>query len=288
MREAGYVFVYLSYENESNNWVYFDDFKVTHTKSRVVQYNEYYPFGLQTANSWTRENVTANKFLANGGTELNTTTSLYDLDFRNYDPVLGRMHQIDPMAAKYASLTPYNYSFNNPVRFNDPFGDDPNRPGDWDYTGSYLEAYSKGWNAGTAPIAVMDPGGGGAYTIWDPATAGGYGVAGYMGPLAPIISSYNPNYMGPVRYVDGNGQERNAFPTVLSWAARIVYGVDVSPVVTELWNPWIGEQDEDGNYQGGWSYFNFAVLKAIIREGYEVKTRMVPQRRTDLYQLEKR
>jgi RHS repeat-associated protein len=105
--------------------VYFDDFNVTHTKSRIVQCNEYYPFGLQTANSWTREGAVDNKFLNNGGTELNPTTGWYDLAFRNYDPVLGRMHGVDPMASKYASLTPYNYSFNNPVSFTDPNGADP-------------------------------------------------------------------------------------------------------------------------------------------------------------------
>jgi len=91
----------------------------------VIQYNEYYPFGLQTANSWTRENVTGNNFLGNGGTELNTTSNLYDLDYRNYDPILGRMNGVDPMATKYASLTPYNFSFNDPVTFNDPSGADP-------------------------------------------------------------------------------------------------------------------------------------------------------------------
>ena len=81
-----------------------DDFKVTHTPNNLIQMNEYYPFGMQTANSClpagafiltyealaqevakagTRENTTGNNFLANGGTELNTTSSLYDLDFRN-------------------------------------------------------------------------------------------------------------------------------------------------------------------------------------------------------------
>ncbi|MFO0507734.1 MAG: RHS repeat domain-containing protein, partial [bacterium] len=125
VKEAGYMFVYLSYETASSNWVYFDDFKVTQTKTNVLQYNEYYAYGLQTANSWTRENTTANNFLGNGGTELNTTTSLYDLEYRNYDPILGRMNQVDPMASKYASLTPYNYSFNSPTNFNDPLGDDP-------------------------------------------------------------------------------------------------------------------------------------------------------------------
>jgi hypothetical protein len=85
------MFVYLSYETASNNWVYFDDFKVAQTKTNLLQYNEYYPFGLQTANSWTRENTTGNNFLFNGGTELNPTSQLYDLDCRNYDPQLGRM-----------------------------------------------------------------------------------------------------------------------------------------------------------------------------------------------------
>ena len=85
----------------------------------------YNPFGMQTANSWTRENTTGNNFLANGGTELNTTSNLYDLEYRNYDPVLGRMNQVDPMASKYASLTPYNFSFNDPVTFSDPNGADP-------------------------------------------------------------------------------------------------------------------------------------------------------------------
>jgi RHS repeat-associated protein len=139
-----------------------DDVTMTLTKSNIIQYNaclpkprllsgrrqEYYPFacpperkrrrGLQTANSWTRENVTGNNFLANGGTELNPTTSLYDLDYRHYDPILGRMNGVDPMATKYASLSPYNYSFNDPVTFNDPTGADPNYNfGGVYYTGGY-------------------------------------------------------------------------------------------------------------------------------------------------------
>jgi RHS repeat-associated protein len=94
--------------------------------------------GLQTANSWTRENITGNNFLANGGTELNTTSNLYDLEYRHYDPILGRMNGVDPMAVKYSSLSPYNYSFNDPVTFNDPSGADPyNQYGGVYYTGGY-------------------------------------------------------------------------------------------------------------------------------------------------------
>ncbi len=39
--------------------------------------------------------------------------------------MLGRMNQVDPLAGKYASINPYNFSFNNPVSFTDPSGAEP-------------------------------------------------------------------------------------------------------------------------------------------------------------------
>ncbi len=122
-REEGYIYVYLSNENPTLVDVYFDDVTVTLTRTNVIQSNEYYPYGLQTASSWTRESNTGNNFLYNGGTELNQTTQVYDLYYRNYDPALGRFGQVDPMAGQFASLTPYNYGNNDPVFFNDPLGD---------------------------------------------------------------------------------------------------------------------------------------------------------------------
>ena len=116
--------VYISNESATLVDVYFDDIKVTYTPGRVIQGNEYYPFGLQTATSWTRENNLGNNFLYNGGTELNKTTQVYDLYYRNYDPVLGRFGQVDPMAGKYGPVSPYHFAGNNPVVFNDPMGDE--------------------------------------------------------------------------------------------------------------------------------------------------------------------
>jgi len=101
--------------------VYFDDVKMTYTPTNILQSNEYYPFGLQTANSWTRDNTT-NNFLYNSSSELNTTTGMYDLPFRNYDAALGRFFQVDPLAHTSSDLTPYHYANNNPVAFNDPSG----------------------------------------------------------------------------------------------------------------------------------------------------------------------
>ncbi len=124
IKEAGYIYVYLSYGGEGTNWVYFDDLKITHTKTNVIQYNEYYPFGLQASTSWTRENTTENNFLYNEGSELNKTSGWYETMFRNYDPSIGRFTGIDPKATKYASISSYHYSGNNPIMFNDPTGAD--------------------------------------------------------------------------------------------------------------------------------------------------------------------
>lgn len=113
--------VYISNENETEVQVFFDDVKITYLPTRVIQYNEYYPFGLQTANSWTREN-NSNNFLYNQGSELNKTSGRYETMFRNYDPAIGRFTAVDPLATAYASFKGYNYGMNNPISINDPTG----------------------------------------------------------------------------------------------------------------------------------------------------------------------
>ena len=95
---------------------------MTHTKTNIIQSNEYYPFGLQTSRSWTREN-NKNNFLYNEGSELNTSSGWYETFFRGYDPALGRFMQIDPLATASASWSSYHYGKNDPVNFNDPQGD---------------------------------------------------------------------------------------------------------------------------------------------------------------------
>jgi|GEM_PF-1682854 len=109
--------------------VYFDDFKVTHVKSPIIQSDSYYPFGAKF-DSYSRENSVINKRLYNAGSELVTDLGLeiYLTDLRTYDP-WGRLGwwQIDPKPdhGGQESLSPYQYSFNNPIRYNDPKGDCP-------------------------------------------------------------------------------------------------------------------------------------------------------------------
>jgi RHS repeat-associated protein len=120
--QPGYVYIYLSNENPTTVEVYFDDFKVTHTKSPVIQTDDYYPFGL-TFNSYNRENSVANPHLYNGK-EKQDELGLDWLDYgaRMYMPDIGRWMAIDPLADLSRRWSPYTYAYNNPIVFIDPDG----------------------------------------------------------------------------------------------------------------------------------------------------------------------
>ena len=58
----------------------------------------------------------------NEGSELNSTTAMYDLPFRNYDAALGRFMQVDPLTLTSVDQSPYHYAGGDPVFWNDPMG----------------------------------------------------------------------------------------------------------------------------------------------------------------------
>jgi RHS repeat-associated protein len=122
----GFAYIYVS--NESNYHVYFDDLAITHEKTtsslKVVQAQDYYPFGL-TFNNYQLENALANKYLFQEKEFLaDIGLNLLDFDARLYDPAIGRTTTMDPMTDDYVELSPYSFLENNPLNMIDPTGMD--------------------------------------------------------------------------------------------------------------------------------------------------------------------
>src|SRR5258708_2301815 len=262
VKEAGYIFVYLSYEDQSNNYVEFDDMKITLTKTNVVQYNEYYPFGLQTDRSWTRDN-SKNNFLYNGGSEINANSGWYETFYRGYDPALGRFMQVDPKAASVHDFSPYNYANGNPTLMNDPHGDRPKvytdpKPPMFSYDPGWLSSIwatdAANGEASGGPFSTNIVGGGG-FTL----TIGGY----------EITVNFADMQDGMVSFSLENGEITSAS---ISNGDLINTGSENYFMVTELYHTTDSQGNTNGVYTvNGNSWTNYIVpinsLKSSASQG---------------------
>ena len=102
--------------------VYFDNFKVTHDRGRILEENHYYAYGLKIAALSSRklgdvaEGKLDNQHLYNDKELLDDADlSWYDYGFRHYDPQIGRFPQLDPLTFEYPFLTPYQYASCDPI-----------------------------------------------------------------------------------------------------------------------------------------------------------------------------
>jgi len=124
IKEPGYVYVYVSNEGSTAQEIYFDDLLITHTKSPVIQAEDYYPFGA-VFNSYSRENSVPQNFLYQEKEwQQDLSLNLYDFEWRQYDPFGVRTTTMDPHADSYPSLSPYSWVANNPLSIIDPDGQD--------------------------------------------------------------------------------------------------------------------------------------------------------------------
>ncbi|WP_118973122.1 RHS repeat-associated core domain-containing protein [Taibaiella koreensis] len=96
--------------------------------SAIISYEEYHPYGTSAYQAKSSTIKATAKRYRYTGKERDEESGLYYHDARYYIPWLCRWSAVDPLESKYAGMSPYNYSFNNPVMFNDPSGMGPDDP----------------------------------------------------------------------------------------------------------------------------------------------------------------
>jgi len=90
----------------------------------IISYEEYYPYGSTSFQSGRSGAEVSLKRYRYTGKERDEESGLYYHGARYYIPWLCRWSACDPLESKYAGMSPYNYSFNNPEMYSDPNGMD--------------------------------------------------------------------------------------------------------------------------------------------------------------------
>ncbi|MEN4761407.1 RHS repeat-associated core domain-containing protein [Chryseobacterium sp. C39-AII1] len=96
-------------------------FSKTSEGVQVRDTNNYYPFGLNHIGGSNASNFGSLYSYKYNGKELQET-GMYDFGARMYMPDLARWGVVDALAEQMRRYSPYNYAFNNPLRFIDPDG----------------------------------------------------------------------------------------------------------------------------------------------------------------------
>ena len=197
--------------------VFFDNLQVTHVRGPMLEETHYYPFGLAMAGISSKAanfGQPENKKKYNGiefdnDLDLNT----YEAFFRELDPQIARWWQIDPKIDNMEAWSPYASNYDNPIRYDDPLGDEPDDgPGDKfkspdaaakDFGMTYNSTSIKQGKEIAATIYVVKGGSETYYTYTNPAGSSGGNASSSPGK-APAGTT-------PVAYTHTHGKYEKTY-----------------------------------------------------------------------------
>jgi hypothetical protein len=155
-----------------------------------------------------------------------------------HDPSLGRFFAIDPLAAKYTSLSPYNFVANNPILFVDADGreiiirDNANKNKQVLYHPTNEEIRAKALGAGASEFVIE------TYAALD-----------------KLASGYGSHYANIVNELIDDCYDVYIFKTTTFGDQSALFGPLNDPYYYEgsvFWNPFggliVGQPDENGNH----------------------------------------
>ncbi len=128
---AATAYEYVIRDHLGNGRIYFVDYNgngiVEEANGEILQEAHYDPWGYALGGSWVNNSSVDNLYQYNGK-EVNNDIGLGLMDYgaRWYDAGVGRWTTVDPLSEKMPRWSGYNYGFNNPIRFIDPDGREPN------------------------------------------------------------------------------------------------------------------------------------------------------------------
>ncbi|WP_191906353.1 RHS repeat-associated core domain-containing protein [Hymenobacter baengnokdamensis] len=209
----------------------------------VTQEQHYYPFGLPLSgvavNTLAQPQVSKEQF--NGGSTvddalLGSEGGVYSTFYRNYDPTTGRFQGVDPLADSYADSSPYAFSSNDPVNFNDPAGDEPIYVDGRLMNPRDIATGKETWSGSDLDYS--------AYQLGGPDVRTGDGSGGYLGSYR----EYDPNN-GTYANIQVNGK----------WVSPYYYEtikIYASPVNTlSIYTPYLNAYANQVGYPVGFKVF---------------------------------
>ncbi len=100
-----------------------EDVKASDGSATVVSATDYYPYGMEMpGRTYSSSDYRYGYQGKEKDDDVKSNGNSYDFGARFYDPRLGRWLSRDPLAEKYADMSPYNAFANNPINMVDPDG----------------------------------------------------------------------------------------------------------------------------------------------------------------------